>query len=214
MHTSLISCPKMFDLHLLSILLLLITCFRTLESLAFNLADASHYLDYMPAQRDGTNALIEDFRTSHIPPTHLRNRKMGIGSTQLQVEEVLANPVWPSKWPYAHEDFRPCDYTRDQPSNTIAQYQYSQSLIDAANVQLFPGLLRVPIRRHFILPKDKVAQMDHLDQYFNEGAKVLELFSTYESILPPGLKYGPTVGVGWSSREMIANEALDDYIGG
>lgn len=60
----------------------------------------------------------------------------------------------------------------------------------------------MPIKRHFILPKDKVAQIDHLSQYFFDGAKVLELFSIYESILPTGFDMGPTVGVGWSTREM------------
>lgn len=34
---------------------------------------------------------------------------------------------------------------------------------------------------------------DHMSEKFFPGAKVLELFSTYESILPP-CELGPTVG--------------------
>jgi len=44
----------------------------------------------------------------------------------LQVEDVLIDPVWPSKWPYSFEDFRPLDYTRDEVTNTAVQYSYSQ----------------------------------------------------------------------------------------
>lgn len=73
------------------------------------------------------------------------------------MEEILKNPVWPSKWPYGFEDFRPWDYTRDEPIITLPQYQFQQSLIDADKVSVLPGLLSLPIRRHFILPKDKVA---------------------------------------------------------
>ena len=51
-----------------------------------------------------------------------------------------------------------------------------------------------------------------MDQYFFDGAKVLELFSCYETILPPTYKQGPTVGVGWSADEMSCNPSLDDYI--
>ena len=61
------------------------------------------------------------------------------------------------------------------------------------------------------MPKDKFAQSEHLSQYFFNGAKVLELFSCYESILP-GFDLDTTVGVGWYGDEMKANGALDDYI--
>ena len=78
---------------------------------------------------------------------------------------------------------------------------------------IIPGFLRIPIRRHFILPKDKIALAEHLSSVAEipEGASVLELFATYDSILPP-VKLGPTVGVGWSPLEMKANAALDDWI--
>ena len=136
---------------------------------------------------------------------------MEIGNLRVQVEDVLESPIWPAKWPYSFEDFRPCDYTRDETINTLPQYQYSQSLLAADQIMLIPGLLRVPIRRHFIMPKDKFAQSEHLSQYFFNGAKVLELFSCYESILP-GFDLDTTVGVGWYGDEMKANGALDDYI--
>jgi hypothetical protein len=43
-----------------------------------------------------------------------------------------------------------------------------------------------------------------------DGAKVLELFSTYESILPEDLKYGPVIGyerpvIGHDISELIVN---------
>ena len=44
----------------------------------------------------------------------------------MKVEDVLLDPVWPSKWPYSFEDFRPLDYTRDEVTNTAVQYSYSQ----------------------------------------------------------------------------------------
>ena len=51
-----------------------------------------------------------------------------------------------------------------------------------------------------------------MGEYFFDGAKVLELFSCYESILPPKYKLGPTVGVGWMNEEMLCNPDLDDFI--
>mmetsp|Transcript_28521 Transcript_28521/g.27313 ORF Transcript_28521/g.27313 Transcript_28521/m.27313 type:complete len:368 (-) Transcript_28521:178-1281(-) len=176
----------------------------------FNIMDYSHYLDYLPYRQEGLGA-FEDFRTAPVAPTALRNRKMEMGKTKAEVEDVLTNPIWPSKWPYSFEDFRPCDYTMDETINTLPQYQYSQSLLSADQIMLIPGILRVPIRRHFIMPKDKFAQSEHLSQYFFEGAKVLELFSCYESILP-GFELDVCVGVGWYGDEMKANGALDDYI--
>jgi hypothetical protein len=123
------------------------------------------------------------------------------------------DPVWPSNWPYGPEDFRPFDYTRDEVLNTGVQYSYSQSLLRSDNVQLIPGVLRVPIKRHFILPKDKIALAEHMDIFFSKyisqnkvsqgetGPRVLELFSCYDSILPPR-QLGPTVGVGWCEEEL------------
>jgi SAM-dependent methyltransferase len=177
----------------------------------FGLLDYTHYLDYLPYRQEGLVA-FEDFRTAAYPPTQLRNRKMDTGNVRLTVDTVLANPIWPSKWPYGPEDFRPLDYHRDDVINTGPQYSYSQSLLESDQVQIIPGLLRLPIRRHFIMPKDKFALSEHMGQYFFDGAKVLELFSCYDSILPPDYKQGPTVGVGWSAREMSCNPALDDYI--
>lgn len=134
------------------------------------------------------------------------------------VEEVLLNPTWPAKWPYGIEDFRPLDYTRDEVSNTLAQYQYSQSLLESTFITIFPGALRVPVNRHFVLPKDKIALKEHLYPYIieNKQAKkpsVLELFACHESILPsPRGRIGTAVGVGWFGYEMEANEDLDDCI--
>ena len=80
-------------------------------------------------------------------------------------ETVLANPVWPKRWPYGPEDFRPLgiypplfslfyfvnlshnfcsrlyetDYTRDDVINTGPQYTFSQSLIVTDQATLFPG---------------------------------------------------------------------------
>jgi hypothetical protein len=177
----------------------------------FNIKDYAHYLDYLPYRQEGF-AAFEDFRTAPSPPTALRNRKMEIGRVKLQVEDVLISPMWPSRWPYGPEDFRPLDYQRDDVINTQPQYVYSQSLIKADYVQIIPGLVRVPIDRHFIMPKDKLALADHMSQYFFDNATVLELFSCYDSILPPKYKLGPVVGVGWYGDEMKANAALDDYI--
>ena len=87
--------------------------------------DYTHYIDYLPYRVEGL-AGFEDFRTVANPPSHLRNRKMEIGTLTLSVEDVLVDPLWPSKWPYSFEDFRPLDYTRDQIINTAAQYEYSQ----------------------------------------------------------------------------------------
>ena len=76
----------------------------------------------------------------------------------------------------------------------------------------FLGLFRLPVRRHWIFPKDKFALSEHMDQYVKDDAKVLELFSCYETILPPTYKQGVTVGVGWSTYEMSCNPSLDDFI--
>lgn len=67
---------------------------------------------------------------------------------------------------------------------------------------ILPGVLRAPIRRHFIMPKDKIALTEHYSQYFFNGAKVLELFSCYESILP-GFDLDTTVGVGRLLRNTV-----------
>ncbi len=92
----------------------------------FNIADYTHYIDYLPYRQDGSVS-FEDFRTAINPPLALRNRKMEIGELKLSVEEVLANPIWPKKWPYVFEDFRPLDYTRDKQYQTLPQYAYSQT---------------------------------------------------------------------------------------
>ena len=91
----------------------------------FNIMDYSHYIDYLPYRVEGF-AAGDDFRTSTSPPSQLRNRKMHTGCLKLEVEDVLQNPLWPSKWPYGFEDFRPLDYTRDDVINTAAQYEFSQ----------------------------------------------------------------------------------------
>ena len=49
-----------------------------------------------------------------------------INKHSLSVTTVLKDPLWPSKWPYGFEDFRPLDYMREDVINTQAQYQYSQ----------------------------------------------------------------------------------------
>ena len=176
----------------------------------FSILDISHYLDYLPYRQEGLVA-FEDFRTAPYPPLHLRNRKMDTGKVRIPVEDVSYVNVWPANWPYGPEDFRPMDYGRDEVLNTLPQYVYSQSLIESDQITLIPGFLRVPVRRHFVLPKDKVALSEHMGELIQPGATVLELFSTYDSILPP-VTLGPTVGVGWSVLEMKANAALDDYI--
>lgn len=213
-------------LELLLLLALLLLLQQAPSADGFNILDYSHYLDYLPYRQESLVA-FEDFRTAPYPPLALRNRKMdlrGLGKRQLSIEEVSEIDTWPQSWPYGPEDFRPLDYQRDEVINTLPQYQYSQSLIEADQVTIFPGLLRVPIRRHFVLPKDKVALTEHLRPYVTPGARVLELFSTYESILPASARTpqaaaaaglaspGATVGVGWWSREMKANPLLDDWI--
>lgn len=179
----------------------------------FNLGDYSHYIDYIPAIQEGylfTN--FNDFKTSRTPPSSLRNRKMK-SNLKLSIEEVLKNPLWPSTWPYGFEDFRPADYNKDEVINTVVEYKASASLLRAENWIAVVGLLKVPIRRHFIYTKDKIALADHMAQYgFFPGAKVLEIGSCYESILPPGIEPGLTVGVGWDSEEMGVNADLDDFI--
>ena len=183
------------------------------HAIAFNIMDYTHYLDYLPYRQEGLQS-FEDFRTAPYPPTHLRNRKMEIGSLEnlnIGVEDVLISPKWPTRWPYGFEDFRPLDYARDDVTNTGVQYEYSQNLLYADHLTLIPGILRLPIRRHFILPKDKFSLAEHMSEYINDDAKVLELFATYESILPPGFN-GVNVGVGWFEDEMKTNADLDDYI--
>lgn len=178
----------------------------------FNIADYTHYIDYLPERMEGVASWYDDFRTAAFPPSHLRNRKMEIGNLKVDVEEVLANPVWPSRWPYGFEDFRPLDYTRTDIMNLAPQYEVTQSLLEATTVTIIPGILRLPVKRHFVMPKDKFALTEHMSQHFFDGAKVLELFSTYESILPENFNLGPTVGVGLYAREMQCNPELDDFI--
>jgi SAM-dependent methyltransferase len=181
---------------------------------AFNIVDYTHYLDYLPYRQESLVA-FEDFRTAPYPPLALRNRKMdlsALGNRKLTIEDVCEIDTWPQNWPYGPEDFRPLDYQRDEVINTLPQYQYSQSLIEADQATLIPGLLRLPVKRHFVLPKDKIALAEHVRPYLKQGARVLELFSTYDSILPGGVELGPVVGVGWWARELQANAALDDFI--
>jgi hypothetical protein len=122
---------------------------------------------------------------------------MEIGNLKIQVEDTLLNPIWPSKWPYSFEDFRPLDYQKNDIIQTQAQYIYSQSLIKSDIIQIIPGLLRVPINRHFIMPKDKIALSYHMNEYCssNSNLQVLELFSCYDSILPTN-QCDTVVGVG------------------
>lgn len=159
---------------------------------AFNVADYTHYLDYLPYRQQGF-ASFEGFLTSQKPPIALRDRKMDLGPLKLDVDEVLGKAVWPKRWPYSSEDFRPLDYSYDDVINTGATYQLTQSMIMANKAAIFPGV-SLPIKRHFIFPKDKVALAEHLKEDVCDEAKVLELFSCYESILPGGVELGPTVG--------------------
>lgn len=98
--------------------------------------------------------------------------KQNCGKLGLTAETALADPAWPSRWPYGSEDFRPLDYTRDDVINTGPQYTFSQSLVVSDQATIFPGLLRLPVRRHWIFPKDKFALSEHMDQYVQDGAKV------------------------------------------
>lgn len=195
--------------------MLFITLFAIviIQIIGFQIADYAHYTDFFPYRQEGLST-FDDFRTAMNPPLALRNRKMEIGQLKITVEEVLSNPIWPTRWPYVFEDFRPLDYTRDEIFNTGRQYSFSQSLIENDFVTLIPGIFRIPIKRHFIYPKDKFALSEHMEQYFFPGAKVLELFSCYESILPEKYtrKSSPLVGVGWSEAEMKCNPLLDDFI--
>ena len=175
---------------------LLYCCLAVLLSLelqhALQLSDYTHYLDYLPYRQEGLVG-FEGFLTNQKPPVSLRDRKMDIGPLKLSVEDVFQQVVWPAKWPYTFEDFRPLDYTNEEIINTGVQYQLSQSLIMTDKTVIFPGL-NVPIKRHFVFPKDKIALSEHVRDEFFDGAKVLELFSCYESILPSGIQLGPTVG--------------------
>ena len=49
---------------------------------SFNVADYTHYLDYLPIRQEGL-AAFEDFRTSMSPPSALRNRKLEIGKSEI-----------------------------------------------------------------------------------------------------------------------------------
>ena len=195
-------------------------------NLKSSIEEYTHLLDYLPYRQEGLGAW-EDFRTSPIAPTTLRDRKMYLkffsffNFEKKNLESVLDDPLWPSKWPFGNEDFRPFDYTRDEVINILPQYSYSQSLIKSDQIQIIPGLFRLPTRRHFILPKDKISLSDHmsimLKNYVGiddnrEGLRVLELFSCYESILPTGKKLGPTIGIGWDNEEIESNADIDDYI--
>ena len=66
--------------------------------------DITHLLDYLPYRQEGL-AACEDFRTSPLPPSTLRNRKMNLGTLEgrIGIEDVLEKPLWPSTWPYGPE---------------------------------------------------------------------------------------------------------------
>ena len=51
-------------------------------AISFNIAEYTHYVDYLPYQREGL-AYFEDFRTSPQPPSSIRNRKMEIGALKV-----------------------------------------------------------------------------------------------------------------------------------
>jgi hypothetical protein len=95
------------------------------EGFTLKLADFTHYLDYVPRRVEG---LVggQDFRTAANPPSHLRNRKMDIGNLKIKVDDVLEAHVWPARWPYSEENFRPLDYTRDEVVDAASQYITSQ----------------------------------------------------------------------------------------
>jgi hypothetical protein len=48
----------------------------------FNIADYTHYLDYLPIRQEGL-AGFEDFRTSLSPPSALRDRKIQTGTLKV-----------------------------------------------------------------------------------------------------------------------------------
>jgi hypothetical protein len=94
-------------------------------TVGLKLSDQTHYLDYLPVRQD--SFLTNDFRTSTVPALHLRERKISIPpNSQRSVEDLLNKIVWPARWPYSYEDFRPVDYTRDEVTATDLQYEYSQ----------------------------------------------------------------------------------------
>lgn len=197
-------------LYVVSVLLTVSGC-GNIRVQAFNLLDYIHYFEYLPYRQEGLMN-FEDFRTAPNPPMHLRNRKMQIGSLKMDVEDVLADPVWPAKWPYSFEDFKPLDYVFEDVKDVRYHYQSTQSLLENDYIGIIPAVFRLPIRHHYVLPKDKIAWKDHLSQYLFPGASVLELFSCYESLLPANVELGPTVGVGLYDREMRCNAMLDDCI--
>lgn len=114
-----ITTPTHLQCHVLVAFLVFFQCVICMST------NNAHYADYLPYRQNGFIGL-ENFRTALSPPVHLRDRKMHVGPSSMTVEDVLANSIWPKNWPYSFEDFRPLDYTRDEPINTMAQYVFSQ----------------------------------------------------------------------------------------
>ena len=88
MHSSLLVVDSIYksetnlsDMMLFSLSLLLFALLFN-ASIAFNIADYTIYLDYLPLRQEGL-AGFEDFRTALNPPLALRNRKMELGTLKV-----------------------------------------------------------------------------------------------------------------------------------
>ncbi len=87
----------------LSCCLLFVYCVTVI--FGFDIAEYTHYLDYLRDERTASSYL-----TDMRPPAHIRNRKMYIGQSKLKVDDVLTPFMqWPQQWPYSFEAFQAID---------------------------------------------------------------------------------------------------------
>jgi SAM-dependent methyltransferase len=102
-------------------------------------------------------------------------------------EKVLANPKWPSEWPYTQSDF-----TRMDESNDSIFYSTPRLVthIDDAAIQALTG---------------------YYASVFKDGEDVLDICSSWISHYPKEWKGGNVVGLGMNEYELSQNKALSSY---
>lgn len=110
-------------------------------------------------------------------------------ATDSMIPKVLANPKWPSEWPYSPEDF-----SRQDESNDAIFYDQARLVLHIDD-----------------------AAAGALTKYYAEtlkdGQDVLDICSSWVSHYPEkGWKKGNVVGLGMNEYELSKNPALDSFV--
>lgn len=114
--------------------------------------------------------------------------RQSLDMAKIKIEQVLANPQWPEKWPFFPEDFKRQDESEDEQFYETPRLVYH---IDDNAVGALTKYYRTAIK---------------------PGSDVLDICSSWVSHYPEDITRGKTVGLGMNKNELAKNKQLSEYV--